>query len=129
MGFRELFWLKDIRGVPSGGLATSLRKIQNEPDTIIRAIRITLRAIQLIKRNKEETLKLMSKELAIKDNEISNMVYDDGVKLYSDTGTPSDASMMEEINIAKEFLGIARDVAIAEVADWSFARIALKGLK
>jgi hypothetical protein len=57
------------------------------------------------------------------------MVYDDGIKLYSDTGTPSDSSMMEEIGIAKEFLGISRDVAIAEVADWSFARIALKGVK
>jgi hypothetical protein len=34
-----------------------------------------------------------------------------------------------KIGIAKEFLGISRDVAIAEVADWSFARIALKGLK
>ena len=71
----------------------------------------------------------MAKELAIKDNEINSMVYDDGVKLYSDTGTPSDNSMMEEINIAKEFLGITRDVAIAEVADWSYARLALKGLK
>ena len=129
MGFRELFMMKDLRGVPSGGLATSLRKIQNEPDSIIQAIRITLGAIQFIKRNKEETLKLMSKELGIKHNEISSMVYDDGIKLYSDTGIPSDSSMMEEIGIAKEFLGISRDVAITEVADWSFARIALKGLK
>jgi len=129
LGFRELFSMKDLRGVPSGGLATSLRKIQNDPDSITRAIRITLRAIQFIKRNKEETVKLMSKELAIKDREISSMVYDDGIKLYSDTGTPTDASMLEEIGIAKEFLGISRDVAIGEVADWSFARAALKGLK
>ena len=71
----------------------------------------------------------MSQELGIKDSEISSMVYDDGVKLYSDTGTPSDSSMLEEISIAKEFLGISRDVAIAEEADWSFARAALKGLK
>jgi len=129
MGFRQLFLIKDLRGVPSGGLATSRRKIQSEPDSIGRAISITLRAIQFIKRNKDESLKLMSKELAIKDSEISSMVYDDGVKLYSDTGTPSDASMLEEIAIAKEILGISRDVAIADVADWSFARLALKGLK
>src|SRR5215472_11899673 len=129
LGFRELFMMKDMRGVPSGGLTTSVRKIQNEPDSIVRTIRTTLREIQFIKRNKDETLKLMSKELGIKDNEISGMVYDDGIKLYSDTGIPSDNSMMEEIGIAKEFLGISRDVAITEVADWSFARIALKGLK
>jgi hypothetical protein len=71
----------------------------------------------------------MSKELGIKDREISNMVYDDGIKLYSDTGIPSDASVLEEIGIAKEILGISRDVSTSEVVDWSFARIALKGLK
>ena len=129
MGFRELIWMKDLRGVPSGGLATSLRKIQNDPDSIIRAIRATLRAIQFIKRNKEETLKLMNKELGINDSEISSMVYDDAVKLYSDTGVPSDASMMEEIASAKEILGISKDVSPSDVADWSFARIALKALK
>ena len=129
LGFRELFMMKDLRGVPSGGLATSLRKMQTEPDSIVRAIRITLRAIQFIKRNKDETLRIMGKELGIKDNEIASMVYDDGIKLYSDTGTPSDSSMIEEIGTAKEFLGISRDVAISEVADWSFARIALKSLR
>lgn len=128
-GFRELFWMKDLRGVPSGGLATSLRKIQNDPDFIVRAIRTTLKAIQFIKRNKEETLKLMAKELAIKDREISSMVYDDGVKLYSDTGVPTEASMLEEIAIAKEVLGITKEVPASDIADWSFARIALKGLK
>ena len=35
--------------------------------------------------------------------------------------------MLEEITIAKEFLGISREVAITEVADWSFARAALQG--
>jgi len=129
LGFRELFMMKELRGAPSGGLATSLRKIQNEPDSITRTIRTTLRAIQFIKRNKEETVKLMSKELGIKDPEIGSMVYDDGVRLYSDTGIPSDASMTEEIGAAKEFLGITREVAISEVADWSFVRAALRGLK
>jgi ABC-type nitrate/sulfonate/bicarbonate transport system substrate-binding protein len=129
MGFHELIFMKDLRGVPSGSLSTSLRKIQNDPDSIVRAIRVTLRALRFIKGNKEETLKLMNKELGIKDREISNMVYDDGIKLYSDTGIPADASVLEEIAIAKEILGISRDVSTSEVSDWSFARSALKGLK
>jgi ABC-type nitrate/sulfonate/bicarbonate transport system substrate-binding protein len=129
MGFRELIFMKDLRGVPSGSLSTSVRKIQNDPDSIVRVIRVTLRALRFIKGNKEETLKLMSKELGIKDREISNMVYDDSIKLYSDTGIPSDASVIEEIAIAKEILGISRDVSTSEVSDWSFVRTALKGLK
>ena len=129
MGFRELIFMKDLRGVPSGSLSTSVRKIQNDPDSILRTITVTLRSLRFIKQNKEDVLKLMSKELGIKDREIGSMVYDDGIKLYSDTGIPSDASVMEEITIAKEILGISRDVSLSEVADWSFARAALKGLK
>jgi NitT/TauT family transport system substrate-binding protein len=129
MGFRELIFMKDLRGVPSGSLSTSVRKIQNDPDSIVRTITVTLRSLRFIKQNKEDVLKLMSKELGIKDREIGSMVYDDGIKLYSDTGIPSDASVMEEITIAKEILGISRDVSLSEVADWSFARAALKGLK
>ena len=129
MGFRELIFMKDLRGVPSGSLSTSLRKIQNDPDSIVRTITVTLRALRFIKGNKEETLKLMSKELGIKDREISSMVYDDGIKLYSDTGIPSDASVMEEIGVAKEILGISRDVSPVEISDWNFVRMALKSLK
>jgi len=129
LGFRELVFMRDLRGVPSGGLATSLRKIQNDPDSIVRAIRATLEAIRFIKGSKEEALKLMAKEIGIKDREITSMVYDDAVKFYSDTGIPSDASVMEEIAIAKEILGVSREVSISDVADWSFARIASKGLK
>jgi hypothetical protein len=37
--------------------------------------------------------------------------------------------MIEEIETAKEILGITRDVSVSEVADWSFARTALQALK
>jgi hypothetical protein len=36
---------------------------------------------------------------------------------------------MEEIGIAKEILGISRDVSPSEIADWSFVRNVLKGAK
>jgi NitT/TauT family transport system substrate-binding protein len=129
MSFKELIFMKDLRGVPSGSLSTSLRKIQNDPNSIVRTITVTLRALRFMKGNKEETLQLMSKELRIKDREVSSLVYDDGMKLYSDTGIPSDASVTEEIAIAKEILGISRNVSASEVSDWSFARMALKNLK
>jgi ABC-type nitrate/sulfonate/bicarbonate transport system substrate-binding protein len=129
LGFVELAFIKDVRKVPSGGLATSLRKIQNDPDSIIRAITANLKAIQLIKSDKEVSLRAMAKELGIKDREIASLVYDDSIKLYSDTGIPSESSMIEEIETAKEILGSSRDVSISEVADWSFARIALQTFK
>lgn len=129
LGFVELASMKDVRKVPSGGLATSMRKIQNEPESIIRAITATIKAIRFIKNDKEAALRAMAKELGMKDRDIASMVYDDGVKLFSDTGIPSEASVLEEIETAKEILGVSRDITVSEVADWSFARAALQSLK
>ena len=88
----------------------------------MRAIKATLKAIRFIKTNKEETLKLMASELAIKDRKIGALVYEDAVQLYSDTGIPSEDSMSEDIISARKIQGLAREVPASAVADWSFAR-------
>lgn len=49
--------------------------------------------------------------------------------LLKKTGVPSDASMMEDIAYGGEAQGIKREVAIASVADWSFARKASLSLE
>jgi NitT/TauT family transport system substrate-binding protein len=122
LGFRELVFMKDLIGIPYVGLSTNLRKIQSERATIVRAIRGTLKAIRFLKENRGEALKIMAGELGIKDREVANLVYDDAIKLYSDTGIPTDASMIEDIASAKETQGITREVSISDVADWRFAR-------
>jgi ABC-type nitrate/sulfonate/bicarbonate transport system substrate-binding protein len=129
MGFRELLFMKDLIGIPYVGLSANTRKMQNSPGTIVRTISATLKSIRFIKQNKEEILKVMANQLGIKDREVASLVYDDAIKLYSDTGVPTDASMMEDIASAKETQGITREVSISDVTDWSFAREALKGLK
>jgi hypothetical protein len=51
------------------------------------------------------------------------------LSFFSDTGIPSEASVLEEIETAKEILGVTRDISVSEVADWSFVRTALQSLK
>lgn len=129
MGFRELVFLKDLVKIPFIGLAASAQRIRSDPDYVVRAIKATLKAIRFIKENKEETLKLMARELGIKDQKIGNLVYDDAVKLYSDTGIPSEDSVMEDLSHARKIQGVTREVPISEVADWSLARRALELLE
>jgi len=101
-GFRELIYMKDLIWIPFVGLAANTRKIQTDADFIVRSIRASLRATRYIKENKSEILKLLGKEFGIKDGEVASLVYDDAIKLYSDTGIPTDASMLEDIAAAKE---------------------------
>ena len=96
---------------------------------IVRSIRATLRATRLIKKDKSAFLELFRKESGIKDEEVGTQVYNDLRVLYSATGIASEASMEENIVIAKHMLRVTRKVSISDVADWSLAREALKGLK
>jgi NitT/TauT family transport system substrate-binding protein len=128
MGLRELLHASEVMGGIPSGLGTNIRTIQNDPESIMRTIRATLKALRFIKENKERVLKIMATDLGINDSEIANLAYDDVVKLYSDSGIPSENVMRDEIATMKEILGVKRDITLSQVADWSFAREAAKGL-
>ena len=129
MGLRELVHAKDVVGSLPNGFGTNLRTLQNDPDSVMRTIRATLRGIHFIKENKERVLKIMATDLGINDSDVANLVYDDATKLYSDSGIPSEGSIIDEIAIIKEILGTKREIAVAQVADWSFAREVLRGIR
>jgi len=129
MGLRELVYAKDVMGGVPNGFGTNIRTMQNDPESVMRTIRATLKAIRFIKENKERVLKIMATDLGISDNEVANLAYDDVIKLYSDSGIPSESSIIDEIAMIREIVGIKRDIAPSQVADWSFAREAAKGIK
>ena len=128
-GFNELRSMVGLMNVYTGGLAATLRKIKEDPDSIVRTIRATLRGTRLIKDKKSEFIAVFKKESGRKDEKLASQVYDELVGLYAETGIPKEAGILENIAIAKDMMGITRKVAISDVADWSLARKAAKGLK
>jgi NitT/TauT family transport system substrate-binding protein len=129
MGFRELLHARDVVGGVPSGFGTNIRTMQNDPDSIMRTIRATLRAIRFIKENKERVLNIMATDLGINDSEVANFAYDDVIKHYSDSGIPSESSILDEIATIREMIGTKGDITVSQVADWSFAREAFKGIK
>ena len=128
-GFKELVYMKDLINIPFNGLAANSNFIKSNSEAVAKVIKATLRGIRFIKQNKDETLKIMSKAFNFKDREIAGLVYDDAVPLFPETGIPSEAAMRETMESGKEIQGIARTVAITEVADWSFAQKAFRELQ
>ena len=128
-GFRELVHMKDFIRQPYVALSANTCKMQGDRETVVGTLKGTLGAIRFIKDNKGEAVKVMAKEFSMADPEVAHLVYEDAIKLYSDTIIPSDASMMDGIANAKEVQTITREVSISEVADWSFARQAATELK
>jgi NitT/TauT family transport system substrate-binding protein len=129
MGYKELIHLRDIIKTPQGGLITTLQKMRNEPETVVRTIKSVLMAHRFLKQNKGEFTKLLAKESGIHDPVVAGLIHEEIVKLYSDTGLVSSEALQEFIANSKEALKISREVAPAEIADFSFARKAANELK
>ena len=129
MGFRELVHLREFIKTPQGGLVTTVQKIHNEPDLVLRTVKAALIANRFLKENKSEFMKLLAKESGVNDPVVAGLIHEEIVKLYSDTGLVSDEAMQEFIANSKEALKVSREVSISEVADFSFARKALSELK
>ena len=122
LGFKELVHLREVIKTPQGGLVTTVQKIHGEPDLVRRAIKAALMGNRFLKENKGEFVKLLAKESGIHDPTVADLVYEEAVKLYSDTGLISDEAMHEFIAASKESLKISREVAVSEVAEFSLAQ-------
>ena len=129
MGYKELIHLRDIIKTPQGGLITTLQKMRNEPETVVRTIKAVLMAHRFLKQNKGEFTKLLAKESGIHDSVVAGLIHEEIVKLYSDRGIVSDDAMQEFIANSKEALKSTREVSASEIADFSFARKAANEMK
>ena len=129
LGFKELVYLREVIKTPQGGLVTTVQKIRNEPDLVRRTIKAALLGNRFLKQNKGEFVKLLAKESGIYDPMVAELVHEEAVKLYSDTGLASDEAMHEFISASKESLKTSREVAVSEVADFSLAQRAATELR
>jgi ABC-type nitrate/sulfonate/bicarbonate transport system substrate-binding protein len=129
MGFRELVHLREFIKTPQGGLVTTVQKIRNEPDLVLRTVKAALMANRFLKENKSEFMKLLAKESGVNDAVVAGLIHEEIVKLYSDTGLVSDEAMQEFMANSKESLKVSWEVSISEVADFTFARKALSEFK
>jgi ABC-type nitrate/sulfonate/bicarbonate transport system substrate-binding protein len=129
MGFRELVHLREFIKTPQGGLVTTMQKIHTQPDLVLRTIKAALMGNRFLKENKGEFLKLLGKESGIDDPVVGGLIHEEIIKLYSDTGIVPDDVIQEFIVNSRETLKVSRQVAISEVADFSFARKAVSEIR
>ncbi len=128
-GFKELVSFNDVMRIPLGGLATHVDKMKEAGAETVRMIRALLKSIDYIQNRKTDILSLMEKSWGIKDSEVREGIYRDLVGLYSRTGIAPDETMKNVIRLVQESRKSGGNVAVSDVADWSFATKANEELK
>jgi NitT/TauT family transport system substrate-binding protein len=121
-GFNQLLGFNDIMSMPVGGLAVHMQKMKEKPDEIVKMIRALIKSLEFIRTRKADVLAIIDKQWGIKEADVREEMYREMIGLFSRTGIAPDESMRNVIRLVRETRKNAPDVAIADVADWSFAR-------
>ena len=121
-GFNQLLGFNDIMSMPVGGLAVHTQKMKEKPDEIVKMIRALIKSLEFIRTRKADVLAIIDKQWGIKEADVREEMYREMIGLFSRTGIAPDESMRNVIRLVRETRKNAPEIAIADVADWSFAR-------
>jgi ABC-type nitrate/sulfonate/bicarbonate transport system substrate-binding protein len=120
-GFRKILFVGDLIPSPLDGFGTTLEKIRKQPDEVQQLVRATLRGIQYVKTNKQESVRAIMK-WADMDRPFAEGSYEMAVTSWSNTGAANPQGVqiaMEEIKIEQKLETLPDS---AKAFDWSFVQ-------
>ena len=126
-GFNILARADEILIFPETGLVSGVKKLQEKPDEIKRAIRAGIKANRYIRGNRDGTIQFIMEWLKV-NREVAAATYDGVAKAYNDDISVCEKGLRLVIDETKKTQKINREVALSEVADLSFLREAQREL-
>ena len=99
-GFRRLVFVGDVLDYPQGGLATTDKKLQENPVQVKRVVRTMVRSLIRIRQNRDELVPYIANRWKM-DSEFAASSYDTMLKAYSPNGSTSTQSIQSVIDSIK----------------------------
>ncbi|HUF43083.1 MAG TPA: ABC transporter substrate-binding protein [Verrucomicrobiae bacterium] len=124
-GFRRLVFVGDVLDYPQGGLATTDKKIQENPAQVKRVLRSMLKSLVRIRQDRDEIIGYIAKRWKM-DPEFATSSYETMLKAYSTDGTTSTQSIQSVLNSIK---GRSGPVSLSQVVDFSLLEEAQREMK
>jgi NitT/TauT family transport system substrate-binding protein len=126
-GFRELAYAGDYMSTyPTGGVGATEEQIKKDPAEVFAFVRATLKGFQYYKRNRAESIAILSKHLGIKDPSLAAQAYDYSASRLAATGFEGEAWMKGAIEFTKKSLGVSKEIPSNQVFDFSFVKKAAR---
>jgi NitT/TauT family transport system substrate-binding protein len=114
-GFRRLVFVGDVLDYPQGGLATTDKKIQENPAQVKRVVRTMVRSLIRIRQNRDELVGYIAQRWKMAP-EFAAASYDTMLKAYSPDGMTSAQSIQSVIDSIK---GRNPAVGISQVVNFA----------
>jgi ABC-type nitrate/sulfonate/bicarbonate transport system substrate-binding protein len=99
-GFKRLVYLGDVfKAVPFSALLTTSKVIREEPDLVERVVKVVVKALILIRENREEGIQLVMRHGGV-DRDIAASLYDLMRDAFTPTLSPEGVMQRAELEIA-----------------------------
>jgi ABC-type nitrate/sulfonate/bicarbonate transport system substrate-binding protein len=118
-GFRRLVFVGDVLDYPQGGLATTDKKLQENPAQVKRVVRTMVRSLIRVRQNRDELVGYIANRWKMAP-EFAASSYDTMLRAYSPDGTTSAQSIQSVIDSIKgrnPAVGIANVVNFAQLEE------------
>ncbi|MGB7950420.1 MAG: ABC transporter substrate-binding protein [Candidatus Binatia bacterium] len=126
-GMKELMYLgKEVKN-SWGTVATSDRFIKDKPKVMAGFMRATLKALRLVKQNREVAVDAIVKFSELK-RELAERTYDDVIKTFTSNGVVDEETQKNDLDIVRLVAKVSKEVPIERAYDFSFAAQADKDL-
>jgi len=118
-GFNNLVWLGELLGEnPSNGLATTTKKLKEQPEQVYRMLRATVRSMIYTREHAREVLPIVMKDFKGWDSDTISQALDFIIKGMSRDGTFSEAVLRDSVNEEKNRLNVKKEISLKDVADF-----------
>ncbi len=120
-GMKEVLYLgKEVKN-SWGTIATSDQFIKDKPKLMHGFMRATLKALRLVKQNREVAINAMMKFSEL-DRDLATRTYDGMIGTFTTNGVVDEETQKNDLDIVRDVLKITKKVPIERAYDFSFAK-------
>ena len=116
-----------IDSLAFSGLATSVKKIKENPEQVKRVLRATLKGLRYIWEDKSGTVDVIENWLKL-DKKIASLTYDLALKSYSRNGEVDDRGIQLTVDMINAREKIEKKINVGDLVDYTQLREARKSL-
>lgn len=120
-GAKEILYLgKEVKN-SWGTIATNDAFIKNKPKLMYGFTRALLKALRLVKQNREVAMDAMMKFSEL-DRQLAARTYDGMIGTFTSNGVVDEETQKNDLDIVREVLNLTKEVPIERAYDFSFAK-------
>ena len=109
------------------GLATSVKKVKEDPEQVRRVLRAMMKGLRYVWENKPGTVNVIENWLKL-DRRIASLTYDLAVKSYSRNGEVDDRGIQLTVDMINAREKIEKKINVSDLVDYTQLREARKNL-